>query len=141
MLLHLEAPLLQLAAPPMNGTVTLPPVPTPVPTTPVPVAVAVPVLSVKNGNPSGFEFGVIVVSPMTISGTSADASGAGVIVEDPTKVAVNVVKTSVRVVVRSGAVDVGLGAKVVDIAASATPEYVLVVDTVRADTCTRAVFT
>ncbi|KAL8657912.1 MAG: hypothetical protein Q9226_001437 [Calogaya cf. arnoldii] len=111
---QIEAPPSQLAALLMKGTVPLPPA-----TTPVPVAATV---AVKNGNPRGFEFGVIVELPMTISGTAAAATGAGVIVEDPSNVAVNVVKTSVRVVVFRGALDVGLGANVVDMAASATPE-------------------
>ena len=115
---HTEAPLPHLGAwlPGMKGTVLLPPVPTP-----VPVATAVAV-AVKNGSPRGFELGVIVVFPMTISGTSADGAGAAVMVEEPSSVAVNVVRTSVSVVVRRAGFDVGLGAKVVDMAASATPE-------------------
>lgn len=111
---QIPAPLPHTGALPWNGTVPLLPVPTPVPA-PVPVAATV---AVKNGNPRGFEFGVMVEFPMTISGTSADCTGAGVIVEDPSNVAVNVVKTSVSVVVRTGALEVGLGAKVVDMAAS-----------------------
>lgn len=110
----IAAPLPHIGALLMKGTVPLPPVPAP-----VPVAATV---AVKNGNVRGVGFGVIVEFPMTISGTSADGAGAAVIVEDPSNVAVNVVKTSVSVVVRTGALDVGLGAKVVDMAASATPE-------------------
>lgn len=111
---QIAAPLPHMGALLMKGTVPFPPVPAP-----VPVAATV---AVKNGNPRGVGFGVIVEFPMTISGTSTDGAGAAVIVEDPSNVAVNVVKTSVRVVVRTGALDVGLGAKVVDMAASATPE-------------------
>lgn len=107
---QIPAPLPHTSALPWNGTVPLLPVPAP-----VPVAATV---AVKNGNPMGFEFGVMVEFPMTISGTSADCTGAGVIVEEPSNVAVNVVKTSVSVVVRTGALEVGLGANVVDMAAS-----------------------
>lgn len=74
------------------------------------------------GNPIGLGTGVIVVLPMTIFGACAE-TGTGVIVTDPLRVAVIVVKTSDSVVVLNGSVDVGfvVGARVVDIAASATP--------------------
>ena len=111
---QIEMPLPNKDAWPRKGTVPLPPV-----SAPVPVA---PTVAVKNDNPSGFELGVMVESPMTISGTSAGTTGASVIVEEPSRVAVRVVRTSVSVVVRRGARVVGLGAKVVDIAASAMPE-------------------
>lgn len=121
---QIERPLPQLGALLINGTVALPPVPPPAPVPIAPVPVAVIALAVTNGKSTGFPFGVIVVFPITISGASADSVGAGVMVEEPLNVAVKVVKTSVSVVVRTGAVDVGLvvGAKVVDMAASATPE-------------------
>ncbi|KAL8950196.1 MAG: hypothetical protein Q9222_003759 [Ikaeria aurantiellina] len=139
---QIAVPALPLGAPApgTNGMVKLPPPKS------VPVGneepVAVPGI---NDRPIGFPVGVTVELPMMISGTSAeDRSGGGaVIVEDPLSVAVIVVRTSVNVVVRKGSLDVGfvVGARVVDIWANATPEYVIVVEVVRLETCTKAVFT
>lgn len=109
----------------MYGIVPLPPPTiTPVPLAPGPVGSGNTVeFADPSGNPTGFADGVIVVFPMTISGALAEAkAGAEVIVEDPLKVAVNVVNTSDIVVVLSGSLDVGLvvAARVVRTPDSAT---------------------
>ena len=128
----------------MNGTVAFPPPPviTPVPLAPVPVGPGEAV-EFKSGNPNGFPLGVMVVLfPITICGALiVPKSGADVIVEDPLNVSVRVVKISDRVVVLSGRVDVGfvVGARVVDMAANATPVKYEVVVVVRLVTCARAV--
>ena len=115
-----ETSFFQLGASPVYGTsVGVPPmVPTAVPD---PVGVGRVVLIGRNGKP-GVGLGVSVEEPSTISGISAEA-GAADIVEEPERVAVNVVSTSVKVVVLNGALTVGfvVGARVVT-AANAPPE-------------------
>lgn len=132
---HIEVPVFQTGASPINGTVVVPPPGlTPVPLTPVPLAPvplapvpvgagkAVELFGTVKGNPIGLALGVIVVLPMTIIGAVAETA-TGVSVDDPLRVAVKVVKTSDNVVVFNGSFDVGfvVGARVVDIAAKATP--------------------
>ena len=126
-------PPLKLGASPTNGIVSLSP------GMMIPLALAVEpgrststrvTLSiVMIGRPKGLPSGVTVVLPMTIAGALAIAmfgadvivgdsssDSSGVIVADPLKVAVKVVKTSSIVVVLSGALDAGLvvGARGVD---------------------------
>lgn len=94
------------------------------------------------GRGTGNLLGVNVELPRTISGILAEPAGAGVMVEEPLRVAVYVVKTSVSVVVLRGKVVVGLvvGAKEVA-AANAPPEKNMVVDVVTFETCATTVGT
>ena len=130
-LAHNDTPLLQRGALPIKGVIvpvgTKPPVPI-VPIVPIPDEPGKMVLLAgMAGRGIGFTLGVIVVEPTIISGAPTET---GVTVEDPLNVAVKVVKTSVKVVVRRGSFDLGDGlvvaARVVDIAASAMPEKVVV---------------
>ncbi len=126
-LAHTDVLLLQTGAsePGTKGTVPFPPTP-PVPIVPMAVGAgkAVELVGKVRGRPNGLSDGVIVVLPMTIFGAIAD-TGTAVIVDDPLRVAVKVVKTSDNVVVRRGSLDAEgfvVGASVVDIGPRPTLE-------------------
>lgn len=98
---------------------------TPVPIEPVAVGAGktVELAGKVRGRSNGLFEGVIVVLPITIFGAIAEM-GTAVIVDDPLRVAVRVVRTSDNVVVLSGSLDdegFVVGARVVDIGPRATP--------------------
>lgn len=131
-----EVLLLQTGASPAKGVGAFPPT-TPVPVAWVPVATgyAVELAGMVRGRPNGLLDGVIVVLPIMMFGAFAE-TGTDVIVDDPLKVTVSVVRTSDNVVVLSGSFDVGIvvGARVFDMEAKATLEKKVVVVTVRSET-------
>lgn len=141
---HTDVSLLQTGAsePGIKGTVPFPPT-TPVPIVPVAVGAgnAVELLGKVRGRPNGLSEGVIVVLPITIFGAIAD-TGTAVIVDDPLRVAVRVVKTSDNVVVRKGSLDAEgfvVGASVFDMGPRPTLEKNIVVVAVRSETCAKTV--
>lgn len=133
---QIEVPAVHAGASPVYGIDPLPPPPT---TPPVPVGAGKTVmLGLPSGNPIGLFDGVMVVFPITISGALAEIKdGAEVIVDDPLKVAVNVVNTSSIVVVLSGSLVAGLvvAARVVRTPDNATVGNNMVVVDVRFVTC------
>lgn len=99
-----------------------PTTPVVLPPAPVGMGKAVELKESVMGRPNGSPSGVMVLFAMTILGAVAE-TGTDVIVDEPLKVAVRVVKTSDKVVVLSGTLDaVGftVGARVVDMAAKPT---------------------